>query len=355
MPIDTYIEGSPGSVRAAAEWLRSTLAGKVSQTVDQIHSARTAASGDWKGDAGSAFVARMTTGASKAEGLETAIRDSAQAIDNFAGELQRAQSQMQSVRDNAAGAGLTVSGFVIQDPTTEEQITDYITALNAADAARDIEKLAADTVKNVWADISNKWFFVVGDLINGAAGSLLAAHSSTLMRHSQFLADESAKFLDLAKSAPPGTPAASVYRDFDASRALAGSADDAAKAAAAAESRAGSLGLKLGGALAVGGIVYDITQGKDVDQAIVSGGVGFGASVLAGAAIGSLIPVPVVGTAVGAVGGAVVGVFTSGAVDSLYQNGIGSIGEAISDGASAVGNTGQAIGGLVEDAWDAIF
>lgn len=355
MPIDTYIEGNPESVRSVAGWLRSTLAGKVSQTVDQIHNARITASSEWNGDAGSAFVSRMATGASKAEGLETVIRDSAQAIDHFAGELQHAQSEMQSVRDNAAGAGLTVSGFVIQDPTSEEQITDYITALNAADAARDIEKLAADTVKNVWADISNKWFFVVGDLINGAAGSLLAAHSSTLMRQSQFLADESAKFLDLAKSAPPGTPAASIYRDFDASRALTASADDAAKAAAAADSKAGSLGLKLGGALAAGGIVYDITQGKDVDQAIVSGGVGFGASVLAGAAIGSLIPVPVVGTAVGAVGGAVVGVFTSGAVDSLYQNGIGSIGEAISDGALAVGNTGGAIGGLVEDAWDAIF
>lgn len=355
MPVDTYIEGNPDAVRSAAEWLRSTLAQKVSQTVEQIHSARTTASGEWNGDAGSAFVARMTAGATKAEGLETAILDSAHAIDAFAAELQRAQSEMQSVRDNAQSAGLVVSEFTIHDPTTQEQITDYVVAHNAAEAARHIEKLAADTVKNVWADISNKWFFVVGDLINGAAGSLLAAHSSTLLRHSKFLADESAKFLDLAKSAPPGTPAASVYRDFDASRALASSADDAAKAAAAAEARAGGLGLKLGGALAVGGVVYDITQGKDVDQAIVSGGVGFGASVLAGAAIGSLIPVPVVGTAVGAVGGAVVGVFTSGAVDSMYQNGVGSIGEAISDGASAVGNTGKAIGGLVEDAWDAIF
>lgn len=152
MPIDTYIEGNPESVRSVAGWLRSTLAGKVSQTVDQIHNARITASSEWNGDAGSAFVSRMATGASKAEGLETVIRDSAQAIDHFAGELQHAQSQMQSVRDNAAGAGLTVSGFVIQDPTSEEQITDYITALNAADAARDIEKLAADTVKNVWAD-----------------------------------------------------------------------------------------------------------------------------------------------------------------------------------------------------------
>jgi uncharacterized membrane protein len=107
--------------------------------------------------------------------------------------------------------------------------------------------------------------------------------------------------------------------------------------------------------LAAGGIAYDIANGKDFDQAIVSGGVGFGASVLAGAAIGTAIPVPIVGTAVGALGGAVVGVFASGAVDSLYENGIGAVGDAISDGASAVTDTGKALGGLAEDAWNAIF
>jgi len=41
--------------------------------------------------------------------------------------------------------------------------------------------------------------------------------------------------------------------------------------------------------------------------------------------IGSVIPVPVMGTAVGALGGAVVGIFASGAVDSLYKNGIGHV------------------------------
>ncbi|MGV9799100.1 WXG100 family type VII secretion target [Mycobacterium sp. NPDC003449] len=361
MSIDTKVEGNPAAVRSTAEWLRSTLATKISSTVDQIHSARTTATGDWQGDAGDAFVARMTNGATKADGLDAAAVDGARAIDDFAADLQRAQSEMQSVRDKAASAGLTVDGFIIQDPApvTQEKINAYATALDGATAAREIEKFAADTLKNAWADISSKWFFVVADLINGAAGALVAVHVSTLLEHSKFMADESAKFLDLAKSAPPGTPAAQIYRDFDQSRVFANTADDAAKAAASAEAKAGPIGLKVGGALAVGGIAYDIANGKDVDQAIVSGGAGFGASVLAGtltgAAIGSAIPVPGVGTAAGAVVGAAVGIFTSGAVDSLYQNGIGSVGQAISDGAAAVSNTGKAIGGLAEDAWDAIF
>jgi hypothetical protein len=83
--------------------------------------------------------------------------------------------------------------------------------------------------------------------------------------------------------------------------------------------------------------------------------VGFGASVAAGALIGTAIPVPVLGTAVGAVGGAVVGLFASGAVDSLYQNGVGAVGDAIADGAGAVADAGKAVGGLIEDAWNAIF
>jgi hypothetical protein len=65
--------------------------------------------------------------------------------------------------------------------------------------------------------------------------------------------------------------------------------------------------------------------------------------------------VPVVGTAVGAVGGAVVGVFASGAVDSLWQNGIGDVGGAIEDGAQAVGDAGESVGGLAKGAWDAVF
>ncbi|WP_441961248.1 hypothetical protein [Mycolicibacterium houstonense] len=357
MPIDTKVEGDPNAVRSVANWMRSTLASKVSFTVDQLHSARTTASADWKGDAGDAFVARLTSGTPKAEGLETAIGSSAQAIDNFATELQRAQSDMQKVRDKAAAAGLTISGFTIQDPSpvTAEKMDAYAAALTETEAARLIEKLAGDMLKNAWADLASKWFLAVADLVNGAIGGVLAEkHVSLLKAKADFLKADAARWLEIAKSAPPGTPAAQVYRDFDQSRIFAQNADDALKSAAEAEAKATRLGLKVGGALAVAGVAYDIAHGKDVDQAIVSGGVGFGASVLAGAAIGTAIPVPFVGTALGAIGGAAVGLFASGAVDSLYQN-AGDVGQAIKDGFSAVGDTGQAIGGLVEDAWDAIF
>jgi hypothetical protein len=388
MPIDTKIAGNPESVRGTAHWMRNSLARAVSDAASQIYNARNSADAGWRGPASDAFRTKMTGGATKADGLATATSDVAQKFDDFAADLQRAQEDMGRVRSTAAAAGLKVEGDLILEPgpapaapgvaptgtgatpetvnaynqavsaqnTYSSQVDAYNSAQHAADSARTIGKLAADMVKNVWADVSGKWFLVIGDLANGAGETLAAAHASILMKQSTHLEDEAARLLEAAKTAPAGTTTASIYKDFDASRAAAYGADDAVAGAAKTEARAGRIGLKVGGALAVAGIAYDIiATDKPVGQAIVSGGVGFGASVAAGALIGTAIPVPVLGTAVGAGVGAVVGLFASGAVDSLYQNGIGAVGDAIADGASAVADAGKAVGGLAEDAWNAIF
>ena len=134
------------------------------------------------------------------------------------------------------------------------------------------------------------------------------------------------------------------YDDLDHYTAL-GRHGDALVADAARVERAGKfVPPKIGGALAVAGIGYDIATGKDPVQAVAAGGGGFLASVAAGAAIGTLIPIPGVGTAVGALGGAVVGTFASGAIDSLFENGL-DVGEAGKRGLEAVTDTGKAIGG----------
>ena len=86
---------------------------------------------------------------------------------------------------------------------------------------------------------------------------------------------------------------------------------------------------------------------------MAAGAGGFAASVAAGALIGSFIPVPGVGTAVGALGGAVVGTFTSGAIDSLFENGP-DLGTALGRGGEAVVDTGKAIGGGVVKVADGI-
>ncbi|MEO5652707.1 MAG: hypothetical protein ABIN79_10935, partial [Marmoricola sp.] len=113
-----------------------------------------------------------------------------------------------------------------------------------------------------------------------------------------------------------------------------------------------SLPLKLSVALAVAGIADDIHSGKDPVQATVSGGLGFGFSVSAGAAIGTLVPVPVLGTAVGAVVGAGVGIFPSGMVENHSE--AGDLGDAAAAGVGALEDTGGAIVDGVESLGSAI-
>jgi hypothetical protein len=72
-----------------------------------------------------------------------------------------------------------------------------------------------------------------------------------------------------------------------------------------------------------------------------------------GAVVGSFVPIPGVGTAAGAVIGAGVGIFTSGAIDSLFENGP-DVGAAAEAGWDAVADTGEAIGDAAGSVGDAI-
>ncbi|PTR36698.1 hypothetical protein C8K38_12391 [Rhodococcus sp. OK611] len=385
MPIDTRIDGNPESIRAAATWLRTSLATETTSTVDQLYKARNLADAGWDGTAGEGFVTRSTDSASKADELAAVIGEQAQAFDDSAAQLQRSKDEMRAVLDAAAAAGLTVVGDVIEEPGPAPAdpgpaptgdsvlamaahaeavarverhaalVSAYEVAGRGADAARAAWTLIVQASANAWNDLTKKWFFVVADLVNGAGATLAAWNTSTMLKKAQLMTDDAAKYLDLARTAPAGTPTSVIYRDVDLSKTLAREADEVIEAAAKADSTAGKVGFRVGGALAVAGVAYDIAHGKPTEQAIVSGAAGFGAAVAAGAVAGTLIPVPVLGTAAGAVGGAAVGLFTSGMVDSVYENGVDDLGDALGDGVDAVGDTGAAIGGLAKDAWNAVF
>lgn len=357
MTVDTHVNGNPGSVRVAAGWLHDQLASNIDVTGETMYSIRNTVDSAWDGPASRLACEQLTHGAQRTVDMAVAARAYAAAIDAFASDLERAHDRMSDVRTDAAAAGLTLSGHVILDPGGEskEHRLAYEAASQGADAARQIETLAGETLKNAWLEVTEGWFLLASDFLGGAAEGLASKHVSLLTKRADILAEEAAKYLRLAQSAPPGTPAAQIYRDVDESRATLRRSEMYRDVADRFETRAGRFFAGLGGALAVGGIAYDIYEGKPVDQAIVSGGLGFGAAVAAGALIGTAIPVPGVGTLVGAAGGAVVGIFTSGAVDTLYTEGLGSVGDAIGDGAAAVADTGSAIGELATGAWDAIF
>lgn len=362
MSIDTRIDGDPASIRAAAGWLRDTLASQLAISVTDLDKVRGLAEAGWDGEAGEAFATKTRDTANKTNGFVGEVQRYANELDLLAGQVQQAQADMSTIRTDAGNAGLTVREQIIEAPGDDDpdKIAAYNTAAQAADQVREREGFWALTWKNMQNDVKDKWFLVVGDMINGAAGALVVKHSSVLLQSAATTSSDALKAMIEAKNAPAGTPREVIYRDMDWSRQQMLKAGDLLENADNAKTKAAKVGFRVGSALAVAGIAYDIYNGKPAEQAIVSGMAGFGASVAAGAAVGAavgtIVPGPgnLVGAAAGTVVGAAAGIFTSGAVDSLYQDGL-SVGGAISSGVEALESTGDAIGGGISKAWNALF
>ncbi|MBF6354039.1 hypothetical protein IU449_05645 [Nocardia higoensis] len=362
MSIDTKIDGDPTSIRAAASWLRDSLASQLSVSSGDLDRVKVLAESGWDGEAGEAFTIKVRNTSNKSHDLVTEVQRYATEIDSLANMVEQAQVDMANIRTEATAAGLSVADDSIAEPAgaSEDLISAYNTAALAAEQVRSRETFWASTWKNMQNDVKDKWFIVIGDMINGAAGALAIKHSSMLLQGAAAASSEALKALIEAKNAPVGTPREVVYRDMDWSRQQTLKAGELLDEADNAKSRGARIGFKVGGALAAAGIAYDIYNGKPTEQAVVSGLAGFGASVAAGAgvgaAIGTVVPGPgnLVGAAAGTVVGAAVGIFTSGAVDSLYEDGL-SVGGAVNSGWDAVESTGETIGGGISKAWNAIF
>lgn len=375
MSIDTEIPGSPDSIEATAEWLAGSLGAALGAGVGLVASARTAASGDWAGAAAGGFVARMGVAVEKIDLVQEGAESVARELAAYAGSLRRLQERMSDIRAAGAAAGLVISGFVIEPPGAgpnhpgrppagrvsptlvdahaasvdawtdhQAKVAAYETA--AAEAAVVRGELTEGTrrLEDEYRGLDGPaWALSALDIAGGFGAGALISKASSLRAASKALSDQVAEYLALIKSDNTGfTNHDLEYWEGKGREAAeqARKADDLDRAA-----RAGQL--KLGGALAVVGIGLDVAAGEDPVQAVASGAGGFAASVgagaLVGAGIGTLIPVPGVGTAVGAVAGAGVGIFTSGAIDSLFEEGP-DVSDAVSAGLGALGDTGGAIG-----------
>ena len=186
-----------------------------------------------------------------------------------------------------------------------------------------------------------------GDVLGGLNGARLEVDAHYRGAHGEYLRQtgnaDLARLRGQERVLNPGR----FYDDLDRAATQVRNADDLVRGAEATSRTSKTLPVKVGGALALAGIGYDIANGKDPVQAVAAGGGGFLASVAAGAAtgavVGTFVPIPGVGTAVGAVVGAGVGVFTSGAIDSLFENGP-DVGAALDRGVESVADTGKAIG-----------
>lgn len=116
MPINTYLPGQPGSVYAAAQWLRVAYAQEVAGASTTLRAVGGEAAELWHGAAGRAFAARMSTAAVKADDLHARITATADVLDRYADGLASALASMAHARAIALQAGLIVSGPAILEP-----------------------------------------------------------------------------------------------------------------------------------------------------------------------------------------------------------------------------------------------
>lgn len=411
--LETRIDGEPGPLRRAASWLGDTLARAAAATSDVAHVQQGRLATSWSGEAAAGARARTTTLTARTDELAAAATATGSMLEALASALDDAQADMAHARAVALAGGLRVEGTLVHPPTparpvpalpvdaTPQEADAHDAAMRAhadatakastfdevvrlADAARARWARALSEASAVWGERSGNLVGLTADLLSaGVEASAVAAFSRFAAAGAQAHSAAAARLAGHVDALSPGGRVVTThqhwYELYDAMRTESAAADDAARAARSGRVPVG-LGRALGGlgVLATGyGIYDDIQQGESPAQAAVSNGVGFGASLLAGAGtgavVGSFIPVPVVGTVVGAVAGTVVGagvgLITSGMIDSMWENGvdsIGDVGDAIADGwdemtgtvadaGDLVGGAADAVGGTVKDAWDAIF
>lgn len=411
--IETHLDGSPSQIYAAADWLRTGVATAATTYASTVTAQRTTVGSDWAGDAAEQFLgaaATLTTGGDTVSSTATTL---ASALGVLGDELTGTLDDLAAARTHASSGGLTVAGTLVHHPgAAPTRVTDhgqdatpaqanaydhYLTAsaTHAAaiitwDEVVELVNGAIERWDRALTSIESTWSANSGNLVGVSTdvfttfGTVLAvstvafnasavrnthlAHAATIANHLDAFVDSNGRVL---------TQSSHFYDLMDARATHLAAAADIDRVPARTPT---ALGRAFGalGVIATGYSIYDdINNGESVEQAVVSNGVGFAASLAAGAGtgaiIGSFIPVPVVGTIVGAVAGTivggVVGIVTSGMIDSMWENGVDGIedvGQAIADGWGEVVATGEAIGDMAsdvggaiadgaKDVWDAIF
>ncbi|MBZ5738298.1 hypothetical protein [Nocardioides mangrovi] len=401
---DTEIAGDPASISAVAGWLRDTLATGGTTYGDAVFSARSQASSAWTSEASAGFQRELKTLGSSTDGVTSAATTMATETDALATALTSAQGQMAEARATASSGGLTVTGTVIHGPGTappsvgalpadatpteadahdravatvdayNAKVTAWNSAVATADAADQSWQQAIDAFTSTWQAKGDDITSMLQDLFTSAAEIGIQVRISRWFKDAeQAFKHDAQVWRQIARSYIDadgrftGTDPDDYYEALRKADDLDIKASDAAKGADFEGSRLASKvgkGFFVLGVAATGwGIYQDMQDGESAAQATTSNvggflaGVGAGAAV--GAAVGSIVPGP--GTAVGAVAGAIVGtgvgIITSGAIDSMWENGvdsIGDVGDAVADGWGELTDTVGAVGDLAGDAGDAI-
>jgi len=358
--IETKIEGEPAAIRDAGRWLQGRFASEALSAGDAVAAQRRSLASDWQGSAGDAFGGRAGTLAETADSVAGVAREGGAALETVAAALERAKQDMADVRSEAAGAGLTVSGTVIEEPKPvpvpslvpvdrldgagraaqaqavhayseyQEQVKAYRKAQrDARDAFDDWDRALSQGVSGWDADGAKLAVKLAGLMVTAAGGGVKLKLAPRLARQAE-------EAMELARAArrhgydmlgdPKLLRSSQAYEELMRwGRHAQNAADDLLT-----ESRNPTLpkGLKLAGhglnVLGAGlGIYDDLQNGESAPQAVASNGGGALAGILAGTASGGAIGTafgPGPGTVGGAIVGTGVGIGTAIGIDEAFEH-----------------------------------
>lgn len=114
--IETRVDGSSASVKAAAQWLRESLKGALVDAGEDLVSARSHAMSGFQGLAGQAYVDCDKTVLVQVDDHADRVANAATVFEAYAARLQQMKDRMEVFRGAATAGGLTVSGTVIYSP-----------------------------------------------------------------------------------------------------------------------------------------------------------------------------------------------------------------------------------------------
>jgi hypothetical protein len=405
--LDTEITGEVGNVRAVAQWLRGDLVGGFDDLGSQVATQRTAAAGDWQGEASTAFSGRAQTLVEASDDGAATTGAVATLVDDLAEDMRGAKDSMADVRSTARAGGLSVDGFLVRNPgqgppsagmspapdatpaewsaweRADRAVRDHnakVETWNAcveqADAAWQTWLDALEAAGGAWREHDSSYVGLTANLLSaGVQLELIRRTTPVLVGDVDDMLVRAQQLRDHADAlrTPDGhiTDPPRFYELLEDADRL----DDAHPARRGALSnwelpRGLTRGLWVLDIAAAGYGIHSDWEEEGAAQAITSNAVPAIASIAAGAyvgmqagaVVGSFIPIPGVGTAAGVVVGGLIGVgvgaFTSGAIDSLFDSGADTLGDwggAVADGFEEVGDT---IGGVVDgvgDVFDSIF
>jgi hypothetical protein len=269
---------------------------------------------------------------------EQALQAAQRKAGEAAGQRDAAAARCIRELEEAGSAGIDIR-HLTQDPATPDSPAP---ATPDGAIAGGIREAAGATAENVRGDFQDKWYLHTADIVaNGVVAGLAGKYAGSLKEEAGRRMRESQRAVDRYRAAPGGSADARYQNNLSLQKFL--EADEL-------ERRADSVGRRVAGKLPVvglgitaAGIGYDLSQGKPVVKAVVSGVSG----ALVAAGIGAAIGGPP-----GALLGLVFGTAASGAIDWGFDQLPKGLQGTIENGANALGN---AIGDFGEKVWDAIF